>query len=374
MAGCAPPQSVRNRILVALLPVAVAPFRFQDIVYRLIGKTSWGVPTYPPSVPMSEAAPYAPEHGCVRDRHGYRLFYRCWPAHGRITRAVLVAFDGMGSDAKQFRPIGEYLAPRAIAFFALDLPGQGFSEGPRSDWTRLPGLVDGVDDVILYLNQRYPDAPMYLLGESIGGSLVLQLAAGRSHPPNLAGLILASPELVPTRLTAGSRWSGAWTFLGQVPYFLFASKAPSVDITGREKLVARTPDVYRRSMQDPLRNHRVSVRTLVAVLALIARSPELAKRTTLPTLVLQASCDLVNDPEAAASLVTCLATGDKELVYFEGAAHGLFYDPDTPRVLRVIGDWLDDHLDRWKAPPRQREPAPRSGDVGEAFGGEEESQ
>ena len=355
MAGCVPRRSLRNRILIALLPFAAGVFHLQDVVYRSIGKTSWGVPTHPPSVPMSEAVPYAPEFGYIHNRHGYCEFYRCWPARGAVTRAVLVALDGMGSYAKQFHPIGQFLAPRDIAFFGLDLQGQGLSEGPRSDWALLPQIVDGVADLLRYLEQRYPDTPIYLLGESIGGPLAMQLAARRDRPRNLAGLVVASPELEPTRLSTKGPWNAVGTVLRQIPYFLFASKAPSVNIAGRQKLVARGPEVYHRSIRDPLQNNCVTLRTLVASLALIARSYELAKRTTIPTLVLQASCDKVNDPEAAAGLLTCLATGDKELVYFAGAAHGLFYDPDTPEVLRVIGDWLESHLGRWQAPPEQCE-------------------
>jgi hypothetical protein len=116
MSPCAPSRSLRNRIFIALLPLAHALFKLQDVVYRRIGKTNWGVPATPPQVPMSEAAPYAPEHGYIRDRHGYRLFYRAWPAHGPQARAILVALDGMGSYSEQFHAIGEYLGPRSIAF------------------------------------------------------------------------------------------------------------------------------------------------------------------------------------------------------------------------------------------------------------------
>lgn len=360
MSTCSPRRSVRNRILIALLPLAWALFRFQDLVYRLIGKTNWGIPTRPPEVPMAEAAPYAPEHGYLRDRHGHRLFYRAWPACGPVTRAALVALDGMGSYAKQFHLIGRFLAPRDVAFFGLDIQGQGLSEGPRSDWTLLPEIVDGIGDMILYLGRRYPGIPVYVLGESIGGPLGIVLAARKARPTNLAGLILASPELEPTRLTAKGGWTSLRIILKQVPYFLFASRAPSVDIAGRERLVARGTAVYQRSLHDPLRNNRVTVRTMAAALELIARSYELADRTIIPTLVLQASCDEVNDPEAATCFLQHLATGDKELVYFPGAAHGLFFDPDTPEVLRVIGDWLDSHLRRWGSPLQHCQPAPAS--------------
>jgi alpha-beta hydrolase superfamily lysophospholipase len=76
------------------------------------------------------------------------------------------------------------------------------SEGPRSDWTILPQIVDGVADFVACLGQWHPDRPVYLLGESLGGPLIMQLAARHHNPSNLAGLVVASCELEPTHLTA----------------------------------------------------------------------------------------------------------------------------------------------------------------------------
>jgi acylglycerol lipase len=350
MSICPVHESWRNRLLIALLPAAHTLFRWQDALYRRLGIPELPVPCQPPWVPPSEAVPYAPEHGYLPGPHGYRLFYRAWPPRGAQARAAVVAIDGIGSYAKQFHPIGTYLAPRDIAFVGLDLQGQGMSEGPRSDWSNPARLVDGVATTLHWLGERFPHRPVYLIGESAGALLALRLAARPTPPPNLGGLILASAEIDPTRLTAGGGWETIWTVLKQIPYFLIDSRAPSVDIAGREKLVARGLAVYERSLHDPLRNNCVSIRTLAAVLELIASTPMLAQRTRVPTLVLQASCDQVTRPADAAGLVACLATDDKELVYFPGAAHGLFYDPDTPEVLEVIGHWLDRHIPRWQAP------------------------
>lgn len=348
--ACSLRRSLRNRIFIALLPFAFGLFRLQDTVYRLIGKTDWGVPTHPPPVPVAQATAGAPAFGFVPDRHGYRLFYRAWPPPARQARAALVAIDGMGSDAKQFHPLGPALAPRGVAVYGLDTLGQGLSDGPRSEWSLLPQIVDGVADFIAFLGDAWSGRPVYLLGESLGGPLALELAIRPDRPLNLAGLILASPELEPTRLTAHDRWATLALVLQQLPSFLLASLAPSVDISGRERLVARDPHVYEQSLRDPLRNNRVSVRSMIAAFALISRAFDRARQMTLPTLVLQAECDLVTDPLAAAALVGCLATGDKELVFFPGAAHGLFYDPETPRVLQVIAGWLERHWTTWTRP------------------------
>ncbi|MGH2461822.1 MAG: alpha/beta fold hydrolase, partial [Chloroflexota bacterium] len=347
MSHCAIHRSFRNRVLIALLPFARAIFAIQDAIYRLLGLDRAEVSTTPPSVPIEQAAPYAPTTGLFASRHGGRLFYREWPVVGGQPRAAVIAFDGLGSYSKQFHPMGPALQPRGIVAIGLDLPGHGLSDGPRSDLAYLPLILDGVADAIAFFARSYPDTPIYLLGESLGATLAVRVAARPTRHPSLAGLILASPELEPTHLSAKGG-AAAWVqILTQVPYFFFWSRARSVDIAGREKLVARGLAVYERSRVDPLRNNLVSVRTIVDAFELIVSTPFWAQRTGLPTLLLQAECDLVTEPAAASALLDCLKTGDKELVYFAGAAHGLFYDPDTPEVLQVMADWLTRHCSRW---------------------------
>ncbi|HLH74319.1 MAG TPA: alpha/beta fold hydrolase [Chloroflexota bacterium] len=355
MSGCSLRLSLRNRFLLALLPLAEALFRLQDAFYRWLGVHPWQPPTIPPAVSIAVAAPYAPETGFLRDRHGYRLFYRLWPPRGSA-QAVLIAFDGLGSHSRQFHPLGA-LGARGIAFVGLDPEGHGLSEGPRGDLTRYPDVVDGVADAITDVGQKFPDAPVYLLGESLGAPLAMELAVRPSRPATLAGLILSSPELNPTQLTAQGGWETVRVFIKHLPFLLFWSYRPSIDITGRERLVARGPEVYERSRRDPLRVNRVSVRTIVTAYALIGRAGTLARQIHLPVLVLQAECDRVDNPESAPEFFRCLATGDKELVYFPGAAHGLYYDPDTPQVVRVVGDWIARHCERWRAPVQQCEDA-----------------
>lgn len=347
MSHCEIHRSFRNRVLIALLPFARLVFAIQDPIYRVLGLDHVGLVTTPPSIPVRQAAPHAPTNGYLPSRHGDRLFYREWPIAGGPPRAVVIAFDGLGSYSEQFHPLGPALQPRGIVATGLDLPGHGLSDGPRSDLAYLPLILDGIVDAIDFFARRYPETPIYLLGESLGATLAARVAAGPAGCANLAGLILASAEIEPTHLSAKGRAAAAFEVLKQVPYFFFWSRAHSVNIAGREKLVARGAEVYEHSRVDPLRNNRVSVRTIVDAFELIVSTPAWARRTTVPTLLLQAECDQVTEPAAASDLLACLRTGDKELVYFAGAAHGLFYDPDTPEVLRVIADWLTRHCSRW---------------------------
>jgi alpha-beta hydrolase superfamily lysophospholipase len=186
-----------------------------------------------------------------------------------------------------------------------------------------------------------------LLGESLGAIQALALAAsasGGSRPAALAGLVLSGPELAPRQTTPAPQgtpfWRQAVPYLRYVLYGLCLSRWPVVDMTGREELVTRRPEQAEFSKRDPLRNNRLSIQTLIEAYRLICSAYRLARAVRLPTLILQAEADLVTDPAAAQRLRDALAGPDRELVYFRDARHGLFYDPDTPRVLATIVDWM----------------------------------
>ena len=61
------------------------------------------------------------------------------------------------------------------------------------------------------LHTRYPATPVYVMGESMGGAIALDLAA-RPNPPPIAGTIMLSPAVwgrAGAGLRAGKRPAGA---------------------------------------------------------------------------------------------------------------------------------------------------------------------
>ena len=305
-------------------------FALQDLLSQATGKGDRaGRPQRPD--PDAVGGVLGPHDGYAEMDDGARLFYRAYLPDR--PQEVLACFHGMGAYGGHFRVIGEYLQPRGTAVYLFDLRGHGLSEGPRADLSRMDRVIADLDGLKYFLELRHPRIPVHFLGESLAASLVLKAAA--ESPRGLAGIILSAAELRPLVRPK------AVEVLRYLPYLLVDSRSNSIEMGERERLVSRDPEHFPRAQRDPLRSERFSVRTIVEVHALIQEWPSLARRLSVPCLILQGGGDLLTDPQAAYELLGSIASPDKELAFFPKAYHGLFYDPDTPQVLEALARWLE---------------------------------
>ncbi len=110
-------------------------------------------------------------------------------------------------------PIVKNLVPRGIAVYSFDLRGHGRSPGQR-------GYIDSFasyrDDVLTFTRlvaAQQPDVPLFLLGHSMGGLIVLNF--GQHYPQAVNGVIATSPHLSdppvsPILITLSRALSNIW--------------------------------------------------------------------------------------------------------------------------------------------------------------------
>ena len=111
-------------------------------------------------------------------------FYR---AEGTGQGPPLMLVHGLGSSANAFfRTLGP-LAKTFSSVFAIDLPGNGFSPTPD----RGPMPVRDQVELLLEFRQRVIGRPVFLLGNSLGGGMALNIAF--HEPSALRALGLVSP-------------------------------------------------------------------------------------------------------------------------------------------------------------------------------------
>jgi acylglycerol lipase len=81
---------------------------------------------------------------------------------------------------------------------------RGFGNAPHPGfWAGTNSLAADLEDAIEAVRAANSDRPVYVLGESMGGSVAMVAAAAMTHPP--AGLILAPPGV-----RAGLPWRTFW--------------------------------------------------------------------------------------------------------------------------------------------------------------------
>ena len=122
---------------------------------------------------------------------GYRLPLRRWQAAGH-TRAVVLALHGLNDYSFAFDDPGQYLAQHGITVIAYDQRGFGKTAG-RGLWHGSDRLITDLATLTGLLRKQYPDTPLYLLGESMGGAVVL--TAMVSTPLDVDGTVLVAPAV-----------------------------------------------------------------------------------------------------------------------------------------------------------------------------------
>ncbi|MCC6920647.1 MAG: lysophospholipase [Alphaproteobacteria bacterium] len=130
-----------------------------------------------------------PESFTTRD--GLKLGVSTWRAAN--PRAVIVAFHGMNDYAGFIREPAAYWQGEGISTYALDQRGFGRSPN-RGLWAGDDAMTGDARDFIARVRAENPGKPLYLLGESMGGAVVMATLA-RPDAPHADGVILVAPAV-----------------------------------------------------------------------------------------------------------------------------------------------------------------------------------
>jgi alpha-beta hydrolase superfamily lysophospholipase len=277
--------------------------------------------------------PQAHREGWFTGVGGASLFRQTWrPA--APARAVLINLHGLGDHSGLYPTLVEHFTARRIAVYAFDLRGNGRSPGRRAYVERWEEYCQDLERFVALVRQEEPGRPVFLLGNSLGGLIVLDYALHR--PDGIRGVIAASPPLgrlgVPAPLMAlGRVLSRVW------PGFAVRT---GMDLSG----LARDPVVVETVLADPLFHRVGTARLSTEVVAAIARVNQGAPRFPLPLLLLHGSADRMVPPDGTRTFAARVGHPDHELREYAGAYHVLFADLDRERVLKDVEEWITARL------------------------------
>ena len=252
------------------------------------------------------------------------------PAH---PRAVVVALHGFNDRKAAFTDFGTYAAQHGVAVVAYDQPGFGAQEG-RGYWPGEAVLVKAAQAALANAHARWPAAPLYLMGESMGGA-VAAVTAGRAHTTPLAGLILVSPAV----------WGGeALTPAYRLTLKLADAVAPNLKLSGAglDILASDNIPMLRALGADPLYIPYARISTIAGLVHLMDDARAAGPSLNGPRLVLTGARDMVVPPEAAQTFIEALRPADCTAITYLHGWHLLLRDLEARRVWGDVLGWIDD--------------------------------
>ena len=191
-------------------------------------------------------------HGLYVTEDGVHLPLRQWLPHTE-PKAVLIALHGFNDYSHFFDSPGTYLSNQGIACFAYDQRGFGASP-KRGLWAGANAYTDDLSMLVQLLKHRYPQQPIYLLGESMGGAVIIT-AMSKTAVPDVDGIILSAPAIW-ARSTMPWYQSGLlWTLAHSMPWLTLTGKGVKVtpsDNIEMLRALGRDPWMIKKTRVDAL--------------------------------------------------------------------------------------------------------------------------
>lgn len=264
---------------------------------------------------------------------GLKLFERAWLPDG-APKAVIAIVHGYAEHSGRYEHVAERLVARGCAVYALDLRGHGRSEGRRVFIRSVDEHLADIDRFLSLVRERQPALPLFLLGHSMGGTVVASyLVTGER---DLSGAILSAPAI------RSQRGSSA---IARAVLSILARLFPRLPVARLDSAeISRDPQVVARYDADPLVYRGRMPAGTIAALVRAARKVRADMETiSLPLLLMHGTLDTLADPEGSRELYEQAATTDKTLKLYEGLYHEIFNEPEQDDVLGDLVEWLEAH-------------------------------
>jgi alpha-beta hydrolase superfamily lysophospholipase len=263
---------------------------------------------------------------------GLRLRQRCW-LPSEEPAALVVFVHGFTEHSLRHEQAASAIAQHGYAVHAIDLRGHGLSQGARV-WIRsFDEHLDDVERFVRHVREANPAKPLFLWGNSLGGTIAVLLAIQRHLTP--AGIILSGALLkMPDQMFPILRHLA----------IVVSRMIPGLRVVGLgSQCLSRDPEVVAAFRADPLNFHgRFPVRTGAEILRAVRSVGRHMEDVEVPLLLLHGTGDVVTDPEGSRQLHARAASKDKTLRLYPGLYHDLLHEPEWKGVVADALAWIDD--------------------------------
>ena len=271
------------------------------------------------------------------------LYARLWSRGDGREHGVVILVHGLGDHGGRYESFAKRMTKRGWSVFAVDLPGHGRSSGRRGTAKSYDSILSIIASSRRTMAEQFGYADQILLGHSMGGNFAVNYALrGKEFDslsmPDLAGLVLVAPMLMPPISMDRSRIFAAWS-TGQLLRRIRISKPARVE------QLTRDPAVADRINDDPLLHSEISLYLATQLLAQGRFALDRAGEIKTPTLVVHGDEDELIDQAACRNLALRIRD-QADWVRWAGGRHDLINDIDAEEVTDLLSGWINGNTTR----------------------------
>jgi acylglycerol lipase len=264
---------------------------------------------------------------------GYVLPMKTWLSTGEPT-AVVLAMHGFNDYSNAFDVAAHAFADDLITTYAIDQRGFGATE-QRGIWAGQAILQADLIVTVNLLCEKHSGLPLFLLGESMGGAVILS-ALQQLERTCIQGVVLLAPAV----------WG--WQVMPwwqTVPLRLFAHTVPGVTVTGEGLEIHPSDNVemLRALGRDPLVIKETRIDALYGLTDLMEAAMVNSGALRMPALILYGEHDEIIPSTAFCQMLNILparVTSHWRIVLYADGYHMLSRDLQAEVVIQDMMTWI----------------------------------
>lgn len=275
----------------------------------------------------------------LKDRYitpdGTILPLKQWLPEKEPAKAVLIALHGFNDYSNFFQQPGGFLSQHGVASYAYDQRGFGASP-QRGLWSGIDAYIQDLDLFIHLVKEKHPGLPVFLLGESMGGAIVIVTMAQKIKP-QVDGAILAAPAVWARETMPWYQQTLLWTLSHTLPWLTLTGEG--VGVTPSDNI-----EMLRELGKDPLVIKETRVEAIYGLVNLMDAAYLNAPLIGSNILLLYGEKDEIVPKEPTYQfLQEVLNTHQltKTIALYKNGYHMLLRDLQAPVLWKDIAAWIE---------------------------------
>lgn len=257
---------------------------------------------------------------------------RWLPSQGEPLKAVIVAVHGFNDYSNAFLSPGLYLSANGVGVYAYDQRGFGAAT-ERGIWAGEANLKSDLAQMVRAVRQQHPNIPLYILGESMGGAVVITAMAEENFP-EVDGVILSAPAVWGSQTMSPFYHKTLWFAAHTIPWKRLSGR-------GLKILASDNFAMLRAMGNDPLIIKKTRIDAIYGIVGLMDAAYASVEKIDVPVLLLYGMNDQVIPTQPIFDIASRLKSPYK-LAYYPEGYHMLLRDLKAENVMDDVLAWVQD--------------------------------